>query len=677
MLVLRVWPDVANKEANRRSAEFASEANTFDNFCLEMAKKYPKSFDEVWLTTFMGFPKLSVHLEHAVQLREFADKLQAQGKRISLQLATSIGHGDHMGLKYDCSAVETDCDWQPLVGADGVQAKYSWCWNNQNFREYTYKEVALYADIVRPEKFWFDDDFRAANHSPVGFGCFCPNCIRKFNRQYEVNLDREALLEKLFGEELIWRERWVQFIQEGLKSFMRGLCESIYAVAPETEFGLQNGANGAYTGYGHKYLFDEMKAVNGKAPHFRAGGGFYNDHNPNLVLEKAAQIAYQHSFLPYYGVLSPEIECIPNTAYGKSVAGILMETSHYLALGSHDMTYSILSDIEILDWHEEKFESFEKMRPYWEKLSEVSKCTKADGLCYVVSKKAYNKPLKEGGSIERLNAESYLSAYELSRDGFPIVYEDLGDNVCLLHPDVAEILTQEEVEKLKTRKVLTCGESIRILNERGFSIGVKSIAIEETERGAVTEFYEKNPLNGTLRESFLECYYTTGRFSPHILSNLPNAALVLGKYKHNMMQDEAINGKVATAIVPFEEGGQWAIFGYSLWKSVKTIPEHERILNIYDYLANTAPVRLLSTEQVALNIRRDEADFICAVSLTNCSIGVQENLEVFVKKPLARKAVFWGQYHPKQDIIVKEVKDGVVVTIPQLAPWSVGTIFFE
>ena len=100
-------------------------------------------------------------------------------------------------------------------------------------------------------------------------------------------------------------------------------------------------------------------------------------------------------------------------------------------------------------------------------------------------------------------------------------------------------------------------------------------------------------------------------------------------------------------------------------------------MNIYDYLANTAPVRLLSTEQVALNIRRDEADFICAVSLTNCSIGVQENLEVFVKKPLARKAFFWGQYHPKQDIIVKEVKDGVVVTIPQLAPWSVGTIFFE
>ena len=44
---------------------------------------------------------------------------------------------------------------------------------------------------------------------------------------------------------------------------------------------------------------------------------------------------------------------------------------------------------------------------------------------------------------------------------------------------------------------------------------------------------------------------------------------------------------------------------------------------------------------------------------------------------IANKAVFWGQYHPKQDIIVKEVKDGVVVTIPQLAPWSVGTIFFE
>ena len=42
MLVLRVWPDVANKEANRRSVEFASESNAFDDFCLEMAKNLLK-----------------------------------------------------------------------------------------------------------------------------------------------------------------------------------------------------------------------------------------------------------------------------------------------------------------------------------------------------------------------------------------------------------------------------------------------------------------------------------------------------------------------------------------------------------------------------------------------------------------------------------------------------------
>lgn len=647
-------------------------------FYLKMLEKYPESYDEIWVTTLSGFPSLQAHEKCAKWFKNFSDELKKRGVKVSLQLANSIGHGDMMGDEYDCTGLTDNPQVQTLVGENGALAKYCFCWNNRAFRDYSCKEIALYAQIVQPDKFWIDDDLRANNHLPVVNGCFCPDCIKKFNSLYGTSFDREELVKNILGENLIFRERWIKFIQDGLSSFVRELCEAVHSVSPETEFGFQNCENGSYTGYGYKFIFDEMKAVNGKAPHYRAGGGYYYDHNPMGLLEKGMKIAYQHSFLPYHGILSPEIECLPNTAYGKTVAGILLETSHYLALGAHDMTYNVMDDFhDPFKWHEEKFAAFEKMRPYWEMLGGVSRITVADGLRYFVSQKAYNKPLKKGDTISDLNREHHISAYHLVRDGLPIVYDEDDKSVFLLHPDIASIITSDEVMKLKTRNVITCGESVAILHRRGFDLGFEAIPVEEKNKGALTELYEPHSLNGNISDRFCECYYTQGRFEPHVLNKLPADATVLGRYKHNVRADEPINNEIATAIVPIKEGGRWAVFGYSLWKVVKTIAERDRILNIYDELSNTAGARVLSPVQAAVNIRKDSDGRIYAVSITNCTVGVEENVKVFVKSPIGEKAIFFGQYAEKREIQTEANERGYVVTFPRIEPWSVATVFFE
>lgn len=653
-------------------------------FYFDMKKKYPKSFDELWVTTLTGFPPLEAHASCARWFKDFSDTLKSMGVKVSLQLANCIGHGDMIGDTFDCSALADRPDVQPLVGEDGTPARYCFCPNNAAFREYSYQEVAIYAQTVQPDKFWIDDDMRPNNHLPVQYGCFCPDCLAKFGARYGVHFDREQLLQKVLGngDGLIWRKRWIEFVRDSLKSYLRGLCEAVHAVSPETEFGLQNYCNGSYTGYGLGYLFDEMKAVNGKAPHYRAGGGFYTDHHPNFVLEKGHAIAYQHSFLPYHGVLSPEIECVPNTAFGKTVAGILLETSHYLALGADDMTYNAIDDLnDPFEWHEEKFAQFERMRPYWEKLAAVSKQTTAAGMRYVVSKSAFLKPLQPGDGIRRLSQEHALSAYELLRDGLPIVYDEAEDDVLLLHPDVAAILTDEEVEALKTKNVLTCGESAGILTARGFDLGFRANAVPEKEKGMLTEFYETDgvarTLNGDKKDRFSECYHTSGRFSPYVLEDLPQDALILGKYRHNTKPSDPIGGKIATAVIPMKEGGKWAVFGYTLWRPVKTIAERDRILNVYDFLADCAPARILSPVQASISVRKDRNGAVLAVSLTNCSIGAEEQVKVFVKKPSGINAVFWGQYEKKEPLKMEPIRNGTVVTLPHIAPWSVATVFFE
>jgi len=110
---------------------------------------------------------------------------------------------------------------------------------------------------------------------------------------------------------------------------------------------------------------------------------------------------------------------------------------------------------------------------------------------------------------------------------------------------------------------------------------------------------------------------------------------------------------------------------------VKTIAERDRILNVYDRLANTRGARLLSPVQAAVNIRKDSEGKIRAISLTNCTVGKEKGVRIFVKKPFGSKAVFQGQYAQAREIQMQQENSGFVLELPTIEPWSVATVFFE
>ncbi len=649
------------------------EAGT--KFYEDMKDKYPQSFDEVWVTTLPGFPPLVKHEECAKWFLPFVKQMRKRGVGVSLQLANSIGHGDYMADEYDCSALSDDPKVRKMVGENGEKAKHCYCWRGKAFRKYTRRVVSLYARVVKPDKFWIDDDFRARSHWPVGFGCFCPDCIREFNRRHGTRYTRKTLVKTILSDDLDTRDKWVEFVRDGLASLMREVCEALHKVSPDTEFGYQNCDNGSYDGYGYKYLFDEMKAVNGKAPHFRAGAGYYDDHDLSQMIYKGLRLAYQHSMLPYHGVLSPEIECVPNTAYGKSVAGIMLETSFYLSLGADDITYNAMDDThDPFSWHEIKFREFEKHRPYWEKLGAASKITKATGIRYFTSERAFDKPLSEGATLNDLNAEKQAECYELFADGIPLKYDRCRGDVILLHPEVAKILSKDEFDALRREKVITCGESVNILKKRGFSLPFSAEPLDKTVAGAVYEKYESFAAQREIKE-FYESYYTKGRFCPHALSG--ETVEVLGRYESRTPYGKEAQGKTATAIYSLGEGGEWAVFGYSLWKPVKTIAERERILDVYDYLTGKAPARILFCGKAGLSIRADADGKTRAVSVLNCTAGVMRDVKVFVKEPYGSETTFWGTNEERQSLSRESADGGSVVAMPEVLPWSVATVFFD
>jgi hypothetical protein len=193
---------------------------------------------------------MEVHAASAQAIKKTAEKMRAAGLRVSLQLSNSIGHGEYMssqnceGLVYDGSPVRN------MVGPDGTSAGYCFCWNDSFLREYTKSELQVYVSAVKPHTIWIDDDLRASNHNPVQFGCFCDHCIAQFNKTQGTDFSRDELVKKIDTESAGARKQWIDFVRAGLADFTYEICSLIHKESPETVVGLQNCANGVYSGLG-------------------------------------------------------------------------------------------------------------------------------------------------------------------------------------------------------------------------------------------------------------------------------------------------------------------------------------------------------------------------------------------------------------------------------------------
>lgn len=661
----------------RFGSAFQLEKDYIDGF-ISLKHKYENSFDEVWLSTSYGFPPLEVHKDYAKKLELVAERLRNEGINVSMQLANSIGHGSYVAQSYDCSGLsEGEYKAQPLIGHDGSVGIASYCWHDDKFRDYLFKELELYCSAVKPNILWVDDDFRAFNHFPVNYGCFCPDCIKKFNEKHGYNFQREDLVESILHKNISVRKEWIDFIREGLGQLMLEMCKVVKACSPNTEFGLQNFCNGAYTGFGLDFILDAMRTVSGKEPHYRAGGGTYKDHNPNDIVLKNMYITFQHSMMPKSGYRVPEIENSPDIAFGKTPAGTAFETSYYLANGANGMTYAMMMNLnEPISWHENEFKLFNVMRPYWDKLVDVSNKTDGAGITLFMSKNAYAKKLNDNDGFDELSNEFVLEGLPLFRLGFPLVFDDC-NNVCFLHPEIAKYISEEEFNVLKNKNVITCGESAAILNQRGFKLPIQAIPLNDYDARFVKEGYTEHYLNGNLNKWFNYSSFENGRFKPHYLEFDDSNALTLGKLIYKLNDKNPLNGKVSTAIIPINKNTKWAVFGYSLWGGAKNFTERERVLNIADYISGGLGARILSCEQAILNIRKDSDGKIIAVSVTNCTIGKLEDVKVLIRNPISKNVVFEGQYEKEQKLDYFDREDGIIVNIPEIAPWSVSTIFLK
>ncbi|MCL1794456.1 MAG: hypothetical protein FWG34_11375 [Oscillospiraceae bacterium] len=646
---------------------------------LDAALRHPGCLDEVWLATEYGFPPISVHEKTALSLAKTAKRFREAGIRVSLQVSNTIGHGEYMKFM-DCTGlVHEGSPAEKMVGPDGTEAGYCFCWNGGHFREYTEETAALYAKLLQPHAIWFDDDLRAGNHNPVNYGCFCDCCIKKFNALHDSKFMREELVHEINFGEPVWRRRFVAFIRDGLREFAKSTAKAAIKQSPESRLGYQHGSPGGYAGYGLEYIFDALREAGGKQIMSRPGGGAYDDHDPGELLKKSFHLSWQNRMLPdYVAERRPEIENLPYAAYGKTAGGTCLETALYLASGSTAMSYAMLMfDHEPMAWHEKTLARFAFHRPYWQRLSERSKNTRQAGLQLVLHKHMWEKKLAKGEENFNWAHEPIYGATVLARTGIPLSFDETHSPVYLLHEDMAATLDDGEVTELLAAPVVTSGAALALLSKRGFRFGASAEAVSTRQ---VYEIYTSHPVNG---ESGGRTWNQFFSFAfGYRLIDLDGNTEVLGRYASDLpdLGEGDLPHGIANAIVQTGAGAKWAVFGYTPWNAVISHEKRNQILRAADYIGkNRMPAYISTPQQAILLPREDEYGNTASVSVLNCTIDESEELDLIVRRPAGTRAVWVSQSCPAKEanLPIKRREDGWLVRPPILKPWEIGTVFVE
>ncbi len=630
-------------------------------------KKHPGSCDEVWFATDYGFPPLEKHAADALALTESAEKFRKAGIRVSLQLSNSIGHGQYMCSR-DCTGlVGPDSKVGKMVDADGTKADYCFCWNDEYFRNYTFSALRYYLRAVKPYSVWVDDDLRAVNHDPVRHGCFCDGCMEKFNSRYGTDFDREGLV-KAIHKDIEIRKKHVEFLRSSLYDFTYHLGLVIHEELPQCRMALQNCANGGYTGHGIGFLFDAMKDATGLDPAYRAGGGSYNDYSPADFINKSSFLAYQNMLLPdYVTEKRPEIESLPDVVFGKSIAGTCFETSCYLANGSTAMSYAILmNDYEPMSWHGEMLAAFAKHRPYWEKLSEVSKRGTVSGLTPFFPKTAYLIKSKKPFDYSH---EEIFFAEGLRYCAVPVAFTDKEAPVYVINGKVAEALSSDEAEFLLGKNVICDGKAVEALAARKI---IKDIGARQVNVQLMRELFTDHPVN-----KGMEGRKWGGQIWRHNDYEIFGENLeAITQYFTQSTGELKICG-TASAIYTTEKGAKWAVFGFDLWERTKSTEKRTQLLNACKYISGSGfAAELLSPLQACIYPVVDKNNKCIAVSIVNCTVGESGELTLKVRNPAGNKFSFMGQTAPLTEINAEQTaKNEYELSLPSIPGWSVATVF--
>lgn len=656
----------------------------------EAILRNPGSCDNVWFSTLYGYPPIEAHREYAKGLRESAMIFRDAGINVSLQISNTFGHGPRMkstdcrGLVFDGTPAEV------MVGPKGKSTPYCFCWRGEFFRKYIKESTQIYASLIKPDSIWIDDDMRADTHGvgdmdfagPYDFGCYCDNCIREFNKLKGTDYTRQQLLGEITHGNPEVRKQYVDFCRNGIGDFAAFVSKAVMEVSPNTVMAHQFAHWGNYMGQDDNHVLDAFYHVTGKPPMVRPGGGYYHDKEPLGQFKKSIEISLANSVLPtYVKDRKAEVENLPNVAFGKSPVGTIKESTMHLAYGCTGLTYTIVqSTNEPLERQEKILKLFSKVRPYWEKLSELSHTTARGGVAIVHGEAPHLKKLREDeGPFDWVNIP-YSKDTKLLTVGIPITHENKKASAYLLHHDMIDYLSDNDIEFLLGQCVLTDADSVKKLCERGFEDRFRLKLTPLAQLGSAYEVFTDSKVNEYATHSrFGEAYHFLAPMEKYVIDGTDDSTEYLGM-AHHTVTNENLGGATIIAATFDKDGNKqssWVVSGYCVWSDIISESKRNQLLNAIDTIS-PLPAKLISAEQCVVIPCVDDSDKTAAVTIASASIGGSEELEILMRNPVGDKiTVMSNEMKNIEPISVTKTDDGIKITLPGLIPYEIVTVFAE
>ncbi len=618
--------------------------------------------DEFWIApseeTSHAYEPLPRVAEKCERFKREAAAVRARGIRVGINVWPAFGAEGPNKIEG-----EPELPFQPMVGYDGASARRLACPVSPEFLEYTRARFRLYAQ-TGCDFIWVDDDCRFTHLGGPAYPCFCPRCVAGFENGRFAS--REALVAALNAPENgALRRKWSAYGAERLARYCRTVRETVDAVDPAIETSFMS-VGYSHTSFSGDYIQKCMEALRADAA--RPGHGFYWDHAPMGMFEKAYEMARQIPDMPRRESIAIhyEEESCPHTPLKKAAGTRILEMAlsvwggcsgvamnHIYHAGGKTPFAGLAPEAALL----------RKTRPFFDRYVSFASGLPQTGVWAVFSPwAASGMRVGDRGWFHEndraYDANQFVKSWPVY--GIPVTADPAAAHAALLQGSIPDLFSDAELERLFTKPVFLDGQALEALEGRGFCGRCGARVAAKREGGEeLAETAYAGPFSGARRPTLCSQNYTLTPLSDET-QTLAYITRPYGRPKEicaTLYRDTAVLG-----FDPYDYVGTPGFlhmlraldraFGAQVWLQ----PEN-------DYL----PPR------VAVFARADAQR--AAVLLVNAETSPCAPFSVCFAGGAAQASVL-GPYRAEQPAGLRRGDGCVFADVPELAPWETALVLF-
>ena len=359
-----------------RHSHVANMPEKFEQIIAANAR-HPGSADEYWLC-FNAGRDIAATIGRLAEHSRFRSALDQAGIVIGSQQGVTLGHSD---IATDQGLFPDDA-WQ--VDRTGRRIARL-CPRSPSVLDYEADLVAAAIKAMDLKSVWLDDDLRLGLKKNEG--CFCNRCLAAFNDEFGLALTRKELVSRLDAptakEEL--RAKWRLFKNKSLAVYAAAARRGADRVNPSVRLAYQSvDALNLESGESYLPLMTALAGGNGRQSAIRVGSGNYFEDMAKCY-EKMFSVAREAERChrsPVVAQVSYEQETYTREVLHKSAEAVMIESAMALAAGADALTeYWWVANRDEPTFYFEEFAALTaEWRPYFEKLSTISKRTSLGGI---------------------------------------------------------------------------------------------------------------------------------------------------------------------------------------------------------------------------------------------------------------------------------------------------------